>query len=470
MATAADIQSAQHKSAFPPGPKARPIFGNLLEFARNQPLYLQKMQRTYGEMATIHIGKAPVVLLFRPEYVRYLLTENPRNFTSIQSRDGNLRETLGEGLLTIEGDAHRQQRRMVQPAFHRKRVEGYAEDMVRYTQEMLDTWHAGEELDMARAMQALTLRIVGKSLFNIEQPEVISELGIHFTHMIESRMSILERLFGLKLNLPFTGYSKRMAAKRHIDSFIYQLIAERRATGNDSGDVLSMLLAAQEDETDKESDAHLTDQQVRDHVMTFVAAGHETTANALTWTFYLLAQQPEVCAKLIAELHSVLAGHAPTIHDLANLPYTEWVLNESMRLYPPAWTIGRRAIHDFELNGYSFPAGTTFMMSQWVIQRMPELWGDAENFRPERWNPQESEQPVQWSYFPFGGGPRICIGMPFAQMEAKLLLATILQSYTPRMVPGFQVELLPLVTLRPKHGMRMIIETTRANEDVKNDG
>ncbi len=461
MATTADMQSAQHKPVFPPGPKARPIFGNLLEFARNQPLYLQKMQRIYGEMATMHIGKAPVVLLFRPEYVRYLLTENPRNFTSIQSRDGNLRETLGEGLLTIEGDAHRQQRRMVQPAFHRKRVEGYAEDMVRYTQEMLTTWHAGEELDMARAMQALTLRIVGKSLFNIEQPEVINELGTHFTQMIESRMSILERLFGLKLNLPFTGYGKRMAAKRHIDSFIYQLIAERRATGNDSGDVLSMLLAAQESEEDKASSAHLSDSQVRNHVMTFVAAGHETTANALTWTFYLLAQQPEVCAKLIAELQSVLAGRAPTIHDIANLPYTEWILNESMRLYPPAWTIGRRAIHDFELNGYTFPAGTTFMMSQWVIQRMPELWGDAENFRPERWNPEGGEQPPQWSYFPFGGGPRICIGMPFAQMEAKLLLATILQSYTPRMVPGFQVELLPLVTLRPKHGMRMIIETTQ---------
>lgn len=461
MATAANMHPVPHKSAFPPGPKTQPIFGNLLEFIRNQPLYLQKMQRIYGEMATIHIGKAPVVLLFRPEYVRYLLTENPRNFTSIQSRDGNLRETLGEGLLTIEGDAHRQQRRMVQPAFHRKRVEGYAKDMVRYTQEMLDTWHAGEELDMARAMQALTLRIVGKSLFNVEQTDVINELGIHFTQMIESRMSILERLFNLKINLPFTGYGKRMAAKRHIDRFIYHLIAERRATGNDSGDVLSMLLAAQEGEADKESQARLSDSQVRDHVMTFVAAGHETTANALTWTFYLLAQYPEVCEKLVAELHSVLAGRAPTMHDLAHLPYTEWVLNESMRLYPPAWTIGRRAINEFELNGYRFPANTTFMMSQWVIQRMPELWGDAENFRPERWNPQQSEQPMQWSYFPFGGGPRICIGMPFAQMEAKLLLATILQRYTPRMVPGFQVELLPLVTLRPKHGMRMIIEATR---------
>lgn len=454
MATAVGTPTTQPLPSYPPGPRAKPLFGNLLEFTRNQPLYLQRMQRTYGKMATIHIGKAPVVLLFRPEYVRYLLTENPRNFTSIQSRDSGLKETLGEGLLTIEGEAHRQQRRLVQPAFHRKRVEGYADDMVRYTLEMLDTWHAGEELDMARAMQTLTLRIVGKSLFNIEQAEVINELGKQFTRVIESRASILERLFNLKINLPFTGYGKRMDGRRHIDHFIYRLIAERRASGKDMGDVLSMLLAAQEGEM------HLSDRQVRDHVMTFVAAGHETTANALTWTFYLLAQHPAVCRKLLAELHSVLNGRAPGVNDLPNLPYTEWVLNESMRLYPPAWVIGRRAINAFELDGYHFPAGTTFMMSQWVIHRMPELWGDAENFRPERWNPENNELPPQWAYFPFGGGPRICIGMPFAQMEARLLLATILQHYTPHLVPGFKVELLPLVTLRPKHGMRMIIEKT----------
>jgi len=440
--------------SLPPGPKARPFFGNLLEFQRNQLQFVERMQYTYGDMVTMHAGRQPFVLLFRPEYVRYLLTEHPRDFMTTQSAGGDLMEVLGESLLTIEGEAHRQQRRLVQPAFHKKRVESYAEYMVQYTQEMLDTWHDGAVVDIAQAMQQLTLRVVVRSLFALELLDQIDEMGRNFSQMIEHRRSLLARLLNIYVDLPFTQYGKRMSAKRRIDAFIYKLIAQRKAEGQDHGDVLSMLLATQDEEHP------LGEQQIRDHVITFMAAGHETTANALNWTFYLLSQNPEPREKLLQELQTVLEGRAPTLNDLPNLPYLEWVINESMRMYPPVWMMGRKSLVPFEMGGYHFPAGMTFLFSQWVIHHHPDLWQDPTTFRPERWDPEHGEKVQPWSYFPFGGGPRICIGMPFAQLEAKLLLATIMQRYTPHLVPGFPVVPKPRVTLRLKHGLRMKLEST----------
>lgn len=453
------MATLQQKTTLPPGPRGLPVFGNLLDFGRNQLAFVQRMHDTYGPMATIHMGKRPLVLLYKPEFVRYLLTENPRNFKTLQS-GGDLPEVLGEGLLTIEGEAHRQQRRLVQPAFHKKRVENYADDMVRYTLEMVETWCPNQEIDIAHAMQALTLRIVAKSLFNIELASQINALGQNFTAMIENRRGVLARIFNIYLDVPFTRYGKRMGGRRAIDTLIYKLIQERRTEGHDAGDVLSMLLTAQDGE------AGLTDVQVRDNVMTLMAAGHETTANALTWTFYQLSQNPAVCEKLLMEVQHVLGWRPPTVADMPNLPYTKSVVAESMRLYPPVWMMGRRAIEDFEMGGYHFPADTFFGMSQWVLHRMPELWGDAEVFRPERWDPVEAKKVPQWSYFPFGGGPRICIGMPFAQLEAKLLLVTILQHYTPQLAPNFSVELQPLITLRPKHGLRVVLAQAPVNAGV----
>ncbi len=456
------------QTGLPPGPGPLPFVGNALAFRRDQLGYLQQLERTYGKMATIYIGNVPVVLLFRPEHVRYVLTENPRNFTSREVAEG-LRQLIGDGLITIDGELHRQQRRMVQPAFHKKRVEGYAATMVQYTEEMLKGWHVGDRLDVARAMQELTLRIVGKCLFNVDLDERVNELGSDFSDMIANPIGLLEGFLNIRVDSPLTAYGRRMAAKRRVDEFIYALIDERRAEGQDKGDVLSMLLQEQEGEgadgTAGAKDA-LTNTQVRDHTMTFVSAGHETTANTLTWTFYLLSQHPREREKLLAELKSALNGRAPTVDDLAHLPYLEWVLNESMRLYPPAWTQGRRAVEAFDLDGVHFPAGTMVMFSQWVIHRLPEIWGDAEVFRPERWDPARDEKTPPWSYFPFGGGPRICIGMPFAQLEAKLLLATILQRYVPRVVPGYRLELSALITLRPKNGMPVVLASSTAPDTV----
>ena len=443
----------QHTEPFPPGPRGLPIVGNAIQFQRDPLAFLRRTQQQYGRMAGLRLGNETVVAFFRPEHVRYFLMEHPRNFKKpLLGNGANLKTFLGDGLLTTDGDFHRQQRRLVQPAFHKKRVESYADIMVQFTQEMLDTWQAGTQLDVANAMQQLTLRIILKSLFNIDAPAQVATLGGAFNDVINNTSRRLTALDQLKRYLSREQNRKRAAGLHTIDDFIYTLIAWRRAEGRDVGDVLSMLLDAQDEGNT------LTDKQVHDQVLTFVAAGHETAQNTLSWTFYLLSQHPTVYEKLVAELQTVLAGRAPTVADLPHLPYLEWVINESWRVYPPAWIQGRRSIEAFDLDGYHFPANMVALLSQWVTHNLPDIWGDPEHFRPERWDPANGQKVPQGAYFPFGGGPRICIGMPFAEMETKLLLASILQRYTPRLVPGFPVVLQPRVTLRPKHGMRMIVE------------
>lgn len=448
------MKNTATKDTLPPGPNGLPIVGNALQFQRDPLGFIRQTERTYGRMATIYIGKMPFVLCFRPEHVRYFLTEQQRNFTKMnRGGAGNLRFLLGDGLLTAEGDFHRQQRRLVQPAFHKSRIENYADTMVRLTEEMLGEWQAGQEVDIAHEMQQLTLRIIMNALFNVDSREQAARLGAAFNQIINNGRTLVRRRW-LRFDLPFTQYHKVLEAKRTLDTFVYDLIAQRRKEGRDTGDVLSMLLEAQDEGNS------MTDKQVHDQVLTFVAAGHETAQNTLSFTFYLLAQHPEVRGKLLAELHSVLQGRAPTAQDLPNLPYLEWVINESWRVYPPAWTQGRRSIEAFDLDGYHFPAGIIVIFSQWVLHHLPDIWSDPDAFRPERWDPTTAEKLPQFAYFPFGGGSRICIGMPFAQMETKLLLATILQRYSPRLKPGFALELQPRVTIRPKHGMPMILDAT----------
>ena len=438
----------------PPGPKGLPIVGNIFQLRRDPLSFVREMQQTYGRMSTVHIGKQQVVLFFRPEHVRYFLVEKPRNFAKYDL--GNLRFLLGDGLLTTDGDFHRQQRRLVQPAFHKHRVEGYADTMVHLTEEMLEQWKPGSEVDMSREMQQLTLRIILKALFNLDSPTQSASLGRAITTVITNSIRNFGSVRSLPLDLPFTRYGRMMAGKRELDTFVYDLIKQRRADGRDVGDVLSMLLQAQDEGNT------MTDKQIHDQVFTFIAAGHETVRNTMSWTFYLLSQHPHVLEKLLAELHAVLQGRSPSVDDLSNLPYLEWVINESWRVYPPAWTLIRRAVDTFDLDGYHFPTGTIAVFSQWVLHHLPDIWVDPDVFRPERWDPVNGQQVPQCAYFPFGGGPLICIGMPFAELETRLLLATILQHYTPRLVPGFVVVPQPRVTLRPKYGMRMILETTHA--------
>ena len=443
-----------NKASLPPGPKGLPIVGNIFQLRRDPLSFMREIQQTHGRMATVQFGKQQVVMFLRPEHVRYVLVEKPRNFVKYDL--GNLRFLLGDGLLTSDGDFHRQQRRLVQPAFHKHRVEGYADTMVHLTEEMLEQWQPGSEVDISREMQQLTLRIILKALFNLDSPTQSASLGRAITTVITNSIRNFGSVRRLRLDLPFTRYGRMMAGKRELDTFVYNLIKQRRADGRDVGDVLSMLLQAQDEGNT------MTDKQIHDQVFTFIAAGHETARNTMSWTFYLLSQHPHVLEKLLAELHTVLQGRSPSVDDLPHLPYLDWVINESWRVYPPAWTLIRRAVDAFDLDGYHFPAGTIAVLSQWVLHHLPDIWGDPGVFRPERWDPARGQQVPQWAYFPFGGGPLICIGMPFAELETRLLLATILQHYTPRLVPGLKVVPQPRVTLRPKYGMHMILETTPA--------
>ncbi|GAC1346881.1 MAG: cytochrome P450 [Ktedonobacteraceae bacterium] len=454
MATTAQEQQTA-KTTLPPGPVKLPYIGNLLSLRQDPLGFLQRAQRTYGNMATIYMGKNPAVLLFRPEHVRYILVEHPRDFSNRtlirENSDGGF---ANEGLLTIDGEKHRQQRRAVQPAFHKKRIEGYTAIMEQYTQELLKTWQVGDTVDMSREMQALTLRIVSKCLFSIDLSSQLGPLSNAFDGVIGSSTSMAEDLLNIRIDNPITGYGKRMAATRQLDMLIYTLIAQRRDDDRDYNDVLSMLMSAQSGE---EPDTRLSEKQIHDHILTFLAAGHETTAITLVWTFYLLSQYPQVRIKLQDEVRSVLAGREPTLDDFAKLPYLDWVLNESMRLYPPAWLQMRFVAKEFEIDGVRLPVGTLVILSQWVIHRLPDIWPDAEVFKPERWDPANGQQVPPGAYFPFGGGPRTCIGMPLAQLEARLILASILQHYTPQPVPGYTPGFQPVITLRPKQHLQVTL-------------
>jgi cytochrome P450 len=466
----------ENKHALPPGPRGLPFLGNTLQYRRDQLSFLLQLEQTYGRMATIRIGKTPIVLLFRPEHIRYILTENPRNFTNREVSGGlifgtllvlsllarnftdkaiqGLHDIVGDGLLTSDGDFHQRHRRLLQPAFSRRRVENYASLIVQYTKEMLERWQPGAEADIASHMQALILRITMKMLVDIDVVNQSAELGEIIDGLLNQPIGLLEGLLNLQIDVPLMPYGKRTTSKRRADAYIYDLIDRRLVDKRDTGDILSILLQAH----DRNDGDAMTRQDMRDELVSLIAAGHETTTNTLTWTFYLLSKHPTILKQVLAEFETVLEGRDPQVDDLPRLTYLDWVVKESMRLYPSAWTQGRCAVEAFDLDGYHFPAGTMMMFSQWVLHRLPDVWDDPEVFRPERWDPVNGQKVPQWAYFPFGGGSRICMGMPLAQLQVRLVLATILQRYIPRLVPGHPVVPLPLITLRSKHGLHVRLE------------
>jgi cytochrome P450 len=419
------------------------------------------------------------VLLFRPEHIRYILTENPRNFTNREVAGGlvfgnllvlsllsrsftnkltqGLHDIVGDGLLTTDGDFHHWHRRLLQPAFSRRRVENYAGLIIQYTKEMVERWQPEVQMDIAHDLQALILRMTVKMLVDVDVLNESTELGYIIDGLLGSSIGLLEGLLNLQIDLPFMPYGKRMAFKRKADAYIYNLIDQRLVDRRDAGDILSILLEAMDGHEDT-----MTKQHVRDELVSLTAAGHETTTNTIAWTFYLLSVHPTILERVLTELQVVLGERDPQVDDLPRLTYLDWVVKESMRLYPSAWTQGRRAVEAFDLDGYHFPAGTMIMFSQWVLHRLPDVWDDPEVFRPERWDPLSGQQVPHWAYFPFGGGSRICMGMPLAQLQVRLVLATILKRYIPRLLPGYPVVPLPLITLRLKHGLRVRLEPVPA--------
>jgi cytochrome P450 len=392
-------------------------------------------------------------LVNEPQLIRDVLVTHNRNFTKSRGLERS-RRLLGQGLLTSEGAMHLRQRRLMQPAFHRDRIAGYGDLMVGYADRMRQGWRGGATLDIARQMNRLTLSIVGKTLFDVDVEQQAAAVGEALTAVMESFWMMMLPFADVLERLPVPRLRRARMARARLDAIIYRMIADRRTSGRDHGDLLSMLLTAQ----DEDEGGGMTDQQVRDEAMTIFLAGHETTANALTWTWYLLSQYPDVEATLHAEVDRVLQGRLPTIKDLASLSYVERVVTESMRLYPPAWIIGRRAIAEYQLGQYVAPPRSILVMSPYIMQRDPRFYADAERFDPDRWTPEFRAALPKFAYFPFGGGPRQCIGESFAWMELILLVATIAQQYRLRLVPGHPVEPQPLITLRARHGMRMTIE------------
>ncbi len=438
----------------PPGPKPKIPGRNLLALRRDPLGFFQNLTRQYGDIVYFKLGSQPVYLINHPDYIKEVLVT--RNASFMKGRGlQRAKKLLGEGLLTSEGDFHRRQRRLSQPAFHRQRIAAYAEVMSSHAARIGDSWQDGATFDIGQEMMRLTLGIVGKTLFDAEVESEAAEIGEALTAAIEMFKTVTTPFADLMDKLPLARNKRFFEAKERLDTTIYRIIQARRASGEDRGDLLSMLLQAQDTEGDGGS---MTDLQLRDEAMTIFLAGHETTANALTWTWYLLSQHPQVEAKLQAELDTVLAGRLPTFEDLPKLKYTEMVLSEAMRLYPPAWLLGRRALEDCQIGGYDIPANSIVLMSQYLTQRDPRYFSNPNKFEPERWTAEMRGNLPKYAYFPFGGGPRICIGEAFAWMEGELLLATLAQQWQFRHDPTHQVALQPLVTLRPKYGMRMRVE------------
>jgi cytochrome P450 len=438
----------------PPTLKRKFLGANFIAFRRDPLTFLQAASRALGDVVYFKMGPQNVYLLNHPDYIKDVLVTHNQNFIKGRALQRSKR-LLGEGLLTSEGEAHRRQRRLAQPAFHKKRVATYGVMMTDFAERTSARWSDGETLDVSQEMMRLTLGIVGKTLFDADVESEAQEIGESLSALMELFNAMLLPFSELLEKLPLPQNRRFVTAKERLDATIYRMIDERRRTGEDRGDLLSMLLLAQDEEGDGKG---MTDQQVRDEALTIFLAGHETTANALTWTWYLLSQNPDVEAKLHEELNSVLKGNrVPTFEDVPKLRYTEMVLAESMRLYPPAWAIGRLALNDYEVGGYKVPAGSLVLMSQYVMHRDERYYQDPTHFDPERWTTEARDSRPTYSYFPFGGGPRRCIGEGFAWMEGILLISSLARNWRMRLVPNHPVETRPVITLRPKHGMRMTL-------------
>lgn len=426
---------------------------------QRDPLGFLTRTQKLGEVVRLRFLFSPTYLISHPESIKYVLQEHARNYNKDLITYTMFQPFLGQGLLTNDGPSWLHQRRLIQPAFHRTRLTTYGTLMTEATGAMLERWQAGSErgtpLQMEEEMMRLTLRIVGQTLFSLDLSQETSTVGPAVTTVLKLFGDYVFRPFP-PLSVPTMRNRRLLRAIHALDQVVYRMIAERRTLQTDTGDLLSMLLLAQDEETGQ----GMNDRQVRDEVMTLLLAGHETTANTLTWTWYLLSQSPEIEHRLHTEVNEVLGGRVPTVADLPELKYTRMVLEEALRLYPPAPILSRKAIAADELRGYPIAANSLIMISPYAVHRHPALWEEPEQFDPERFTPERVAARPSYAYFPFGGGTRMCIGNHFAMMEAQLILSTVAQRYRLRLISGHPVEAQMTVTLRPRFGLPMTIHAT----------
>jgi cytochrome P450 len=441
------------RSKLPPGPKAKIPLGHLFSYRRDSIGFLKKIAKQYGDIVHFKIGPIRIVLLNHPDFIKEVLTTQHRKFSKGRPLE-MAKELLGEGLLTSEGDFHKRQSRLIQPAFHRDMIELYASAMTECTTRLMKGWEDGMQVDIKDEMTRMSVAIAGKALFDADLEQEAIEIG----EALETATSLFGRIalpFSeslLKLPLPSTR--RFYKAKARLDRTIYRMIDERRRNKVDNGDLVSLLLSSQNETAEGRG---MSDQQVRDEAITLFLTAFDTTSIALTWTWYLLAQNPEAEAELHEELDRVLKGRAPTAEDVAQLKYTRMVLGEAMRIYPPSYVIPRQALEDFSIDKYIVPRGTIVLVSPYLIHHDSRFHTDPENFNPHGWDKHSHSPNAKYEYLPFSRGPRSCIGEPFAWMQGILVLASIAQSWRIKLVSGHPVELLPVINLRPKYGMMMTL-------------
>lgn len=433
------------------GPKGHFLLGNLPEFNKDALAFLMRCSQDYGEIVPFRMLHLPIYLLTNPDHLEEVLSTHGRDF--VKPRLFQLaRRLLGNGLLLNEGNSWLRQRRLMQPAFHKDRTEAYGRIMVEYVERLLASWQAGQTVNISQAMARLTMEIVIKALLNYDVSNDTGGLGKAFNVVIQEITARFNNPIPVPESIPTPGNLRYLRAAQYLDNVMYKMIRHRQAHPEDQGDLLSMLIQARD-----EDGSAMTDEQLRDEAMTIFIAGHETTATTLSWCWYLLSQHPEVEAKLMAELETVLGGRAPTTADLPKLSYTKMIVTETLRLYQPAPILGREAIKDVEVGGYHFPAGTEFWIIPTVIHHSSRYYEAPETFRPERWEGDLLKRLPKFAYMPFSHGPRLCMGGAFAMMEATLVVATMAQRFHLELAPGEVVVPKLSIALRPKEPIKMVV-------------
>lgn len=448
------------------GPKGHPLWGVLPQTREDVLGFLMDAFRTHGDVVRYRLGPIRSHLIAHPDGIKRVLQDNVANYTKDHFSYSLARRVVGEGLVTSQGSFWLRQRRLAQPAFHRQRIAAMAQQMAAAATETADAWsaHPSETpVHVGREMMALTLQVVGDALFGTKVGPRAELVGRAFTQVNEQ---IVWRFRSFRVLPPILPFGKDRAfrfAVRQLRGVVDEIIAERRQGGTDRGDLLSMFMLARDEDTGEQ----MTDAQLSDEVLTMLIAGHETTSTTLTWVFSVLASHPEVEAKLHRELDEVLAGRAPTVQDVPKLEYTRMVIDETLRLYPPLYIVGRKVVADDVLCGHRIPAGTSVDISPYVTHRHPAFWERPDDFVPERFTKEQAASRPRYAYLPFSGGPRQCIGNTFAIMEAQLILATLAQRFRLRPGPGYSTVPDALVTLRPRGDLPMLIEKrTRAPSRV----
>jgi cytochrome P450 len=437
----------------PAGPSGRPLIGNLLDYRRDPLEFLTRCVRDYGDFVPIRLGPYDAVVVNDPADIEQVLAETNSNYGRylLARLSGSL---MGKGLFTSEGPLWQRQRKLLAPAFHRRVVSGFADIMTSTANHVVDDWQDGADIEVMAEMARITVQNVSKSLFDADVATDASDVADALTVVFDTFQARLESPYPLPEWVPTPSNRRFIRARKRLDETIYRIIRQRRRSGEQPPDVLSLLLGDQ-----TQPDGVMTDKQLRDEVMALFIGGHEPVAGGLSFTWYLLAKYPRVAMKLREELDEVLGGRAPTVEDLSRLPYTEAVVKESLRLYPPAWAFDRKALVDCEIGGRPVRKGTLILIVQWALHRDPRRFEAPEEFRPERWQEGLAGRLPKYAFLPFGGGPRFCIGNAFAMLEMQLVVATIAQRVRLDLAPGATAVPQPSITLRPRGGIDMVVRT-----------